>query len=114
MASGLIQFAFVLASGIINIMPNEVGAGQLVLYNGSMFRVPSDTSYTDKYWWCAPDCSGAFQSWSAALNTCLPSSHPLRNLQLRPTLSKTRGVLFRRNLRGGLAIGSQPAVDAPP
>ncbi|KAL4705197.1 hypothetical protein ACJJTC_013997 [Scirpophaga incertulas] len=26
MASGLIQFAFVLASGIINIMPNEVGA----------------------------------------------------------------------------------------
>ncbi|KAL4711179.1 hypothetical protein ACJJTC_015288 [Scirpophaga incertulas] len=28
MASGLIQFAFVLASGIINIMPNEVGAGQ--------------------------------------------------------------------------------------
>ncbi|KAL4715935.1 hypothetical protein ACJJTC_013235 [Scirpophaga incertulas] len=30
MASGLIQFAFVLASGIINIMPNEVGAGQLV------------------------------------------------------------------------------------
>ncbi|KAL4702301.1 hypothetical protein ACJJTC_019715 [Scirpophaga incertulas] len=27
MASGLIQFAFVLASGIINIMPNEVGAG---------------------------------------------------------------------------------------
>ncbi|KAL4703946.1 hypothetical protein ACJJTC_009551 [Scirpophaga incertulas] len=32
MASGLIQFAFVLASGIINIMPNEVGAGQLVKY----------------------------------------------------------------------------------
>ncbi|KAL4710172.1 hypothetical protein ACJJTC_006469 [Scirpophaga incertulas] len=31
MASDLIQFAFVLASGIINIMPNEVGAGQLVL-----------------------------------------------------------------------------------
>ncbi|KAL4707343.1 hypothetical protein ACJJTC_005272 [Scirpophaga incertulas] len=29
MASGLIPFAFVLASGIINIMPNEVGAGQL-------------------------------------------------------------------------------------
>ncbi|KAL4706914.1 hypothetical protein ACJJTC_012373 [Scirpophaga incertulas] len=28
-----------------------------------MFRVLSDTSYTDKYWWCAPDCSGAFQSW---------------------------------------------------
>ncbi|KAL4706755.1 hypothetical protein ACJJTC_001452 [Scirpophaga incertulas] len=32
MASGLIQFAFVLASGIINIMPNEVGAGQLVIH----------------------------------------------------------------------------------
>ncbi|KAL4705211.1 hypothetical protein ACJJTC_000209 [Scirpophaga incertulas] len=29
MASGLIQLAFVLASGIINIMPNEVGAGLL-------------------------------------------------------------------------------------
>ncbi|KAL4704674.1 hypothetical protein ACJJTC_016618 [Scirpophaga incertulas] len=35
MASGLIQFAFVLASGIINIMPNEVGAGQLVYFAGA-------------------------------------------------------------------------------
>ncbi|KAL4704875.1 hypothetical protein ACJJTC_019453 [Scirpophaga incertulas] len=41
MASGLIQFAFVLASGIINIMPNEVGAGQLVCNTTMVVMTPS-------------------------------------------------------------------------
>ncbi|KAL4706862.1 hypothetical protein ACJJTC_010096 [Scirpophaga incertulas] len=36
MASGLIQFAFVLASGNINIMPNEVGAG-LPAFSGAKY-----------------------------------------------------------------------------
>ncbi|KAL4719039.1 hypothetical protein ACJJTC_018284, partial [Scirpophaga incertulas] len=36
MASGLIQFAFVLASGIINIMPNEVGAGCFIEAHDSL------------------------------------------------------------------------------
>ncbi|KAL4705984.1 hypothetical protein ACJJTC_004963 [Scirpophaga incertulas] len=36
MASGLIQFAFVLASGIIHIMPNEVGAVHLQFEDTSL------------------------------------------------------------------------------
>ncbi|KAL4703913.1 hypothetical protein ACJJTC_002088 [Scirpophaga incertulas] len=39
MASGLIQFAFVLASGIINIMPNEIDSEGQKSYEAPVFQL---------------------------------------------------------------------------